>query len=90
MRMTQLQAPGYEAYVVPEVIEQMAQILLDTFAGEDAERLREVVEARPGQPLQAAVEDWLLRQLDLEDRAVAEALFRLLVDRLQRRVESVT
>ncbi|MCG5529086.1 hypothetical protein LRF89_12465 [Halorhodospira sp. 9621] len=88
MRMTQLKGPGYEAYVVPAPVEEMAQVLLGAFASEDPQRLRAVVGARQGQPLEAALEDWLLRQLDLEDRAVAEALFRVFVDRLQRRVEA--
>ena len=90
MRTSQLKGPEYEAYVVPVPVEEMAQVLLGAFASEDPERLRAAVGARRGQPLEAALEDWLLQQLDLEDRGVAEVLFRLFVDRLQRRVEAET
>ncbi|MBK1651879.1 hypothetical protein [Halorhodospira halochloris] len=88
--MTQIKGPGFSAYIVPAAVEEMAQVLLSAFASEDSDVLRAAVGAREGQPLQEALEDWLLLQLDLEDQAVAQILFRLFVDRLQRRVEVLT
>ncbi len=94
MMMTQLQNTSrpthQEPYVVPTPVEEMADVILTAFWTEEPGTLREAIEATPDQALRPAVERWLLQQMDLEDRDVAEALFKILVNRLQRRVEATT
>lgn len=87
MLMIGLNESHRETHVVPKTVEQMADVLLSTFGGRDPQFLRVVINAPAEQCLRTAVENWLLNQLDLEDPVVAEALFRLFVDRLERKVE---
>lgn len=90
MKTMELHTPIRNTYVVPAQVEEMADVILTAFGAEDPGLLREAIDAEPEQPLQPAMERWLLQQMDLQDRDVAKALFRLFVARLQEQVEVAT
>lgn len=74
-----------DTHLVAAPIENMATAIEEIFVDGSDAPLRQLVQADRPRPLQSALEEWIIEQLDLEDPEIANAIFQVLIRRVQRR-----
>ena len=83
--MTQTNPLVHEDRVVPAAVEAMADQLERYFIDGDDRPLRALVGVERPDPLQPALERWILEQIDLEDAEIAGAVLSVIAQRIERR-----
>lgn len=83
MRITEIETPNNERHVVPDSVVRMAEAIITANGGGGEAKLREIAGATEEQPLQSAVENWLVREIKLDDEEIAYSIFRLVLSRLE-------
>ncbi|MFM9816923.1 UNVERIFIED_CONTAM: hypothetical protein K0B97_03135 [Spiribacter pallidus] len=83
MRITEIETPSNEQHVVPESVVRMAEAIITANGPSGEAKLRRNIGADEGQPLQSALENWLVREIKIDDEEIAYTIFRLVLARLE-------
>jgi hypothetical protein len=87
MRITDIETPNNDRHVVPDSVVRMAEAIITANGPSGEDRLRQTIGANEGQPLQSALENWLVSEIKIDDEEIAYTLFRLVVARLELSAE---
>ena len=83
MRITEIEKPSNERHVVPDSVVRMAEAIITANGPSGEAKLRRNIGADEGQPLQSALENWLVREIKIDDEEIAHTIFRLVLARLE-------